>query len=487
MSEIKNTKVGSPDHKVLLVHPPLQRLYPSAGEDSRRHRLEPLSLEMILSDNPYGIPADIYDMDVYPEEEPLRFTPEEVKATPSMSRFEAVLESQRPTIIGITVNTPLVYEAKQIARVARRVLGNPFIVVGGNHVHNMPEHSIEYIRPDAVWQGDADNFLRLLGDINFTEEIRSGRVHPVIQKAHIEGRVGPKEPKVKKGDDRFRMDNLNFPVRHRPEDYFFTTMQTSRGCLWRCVYCGSADRGMVWRSPENILEELDALQKTPFKYSDDNTGEVVDTNLLAKKIYFLDDCFLDSRTRARDLLRGIAERGYSPALRFWAETRADTIHPDIMELARAAGCYQITFGLESGNQEVLDSLQKKVDLDRVERALKIVSDHGISVRANFMIGHLDETEAQILDTIHYAESLQERGLASTVAFYKVLPLPGTPLYREVVARGIPVDRDFADFAWYGKTVSRMSRVDPERLDELHAEAYKRLAKVSNKDRKNVDY
>lgn len=431
------------DFKVVLVHPSLRRLYPEQQKDSQRHQLEPLSLEMIAAHNPYNLPVIIYDMDVYPDEE----------------EFRSFLVREQPNVIGITVNTPLVLEAKQITEFVKSVLRDTFVVVGGNHGTHEPDHSLRYIGADLVWRGGAEDFLTKLVEWNIPEAVRTGQMERVYTGTSIEDENG-----------KYVMDRLNFPYRHNPEDYFYTTMQTSRGCIWECIYCGSADKEVRWRTAENILNELDVL---------------ADRDLLKKKIYFLDDCFLDNPPRVRKLCEGIKERGHK--IQFWIETRADTIKAPLVKAIKDAGCYQMTFGLESGNQEILDSLSKKVRLEKVIDAIQIVNDQNIRIRANFMLGHYGETEEQVWDTIHYAENLAERGLVTTIAFYKVLPLPGTPLYRMIQKSGVKIEKAFEDFAWYGETVSRMSKVDPKRLDELHKIAYERIGNISNKDRKNVDY
>ena len=429
--------------KVLLVHPPLYRLYPQQEKGAKRHQMEPLSLEMIAAHNPHNLDVRIHDMDVHPEEKDL----------------ENLLKEFRPDVIGITVNTPLVLEAKRISELARKILPEVFIISGGNHCTHEPDHSKDYIGSDLVWKGDAECMLGRLVDDDMISRVRSGDMEPIYTGTAIESE-----------DGRFVMDRLNFPYRHDPDSYHYLTMQTSRGCIWECIYCGSADLGVRWRTAANILKELDELHKR---------------KLTSKQIYFLDDCFLDYPERVRDLCSGIKERQYD--LNFWIETRADTIKAPILETIKDAGCYQITFGMESGNQRVLDSLSKKVQLDKATKAIELTSNMGLRIRSNFMIGHLDETEEEIWDTINYAKYLVENGWATTVAFYKVLPLPGTPLFRMIKERGIEVERAFEDFAWYGKTVSRMSKVDPDRLDELHQQAYEIVGAASNKNRSNVDY
>lgn len=246
-------------------------------------------------------------------------------------------------------------------------------------------------------------------------------------------------------------------------------MQTSRGCIWKCIYCGSADKSVRWRTAQNIINELLEL---------DNLG------LIGKNMYFLDDCFLDYPKRVYELCHLIKQHNLHP--HFWVETRADTINSDIIKAIKEIGCYQLTFGLESGNQKILDSLNKKLTITKVRESIKICVEEGMRIRANFMIGHLGETENEVMDTIKFAEELMNLGV-TTIAFYKVLPLPGTPLFRMVMANGIKIEREFEDFAWYGKTVSRMSKIEPERLDELHKLAYERIESVSNKNRKESDY
>lgn len=428
--------------KVLLIHPSLHRLYPEEKRGSKRHQLEPLSLEMVASHNPYNLKVDIYDMDVYPDEK----------------AFEEYLKKEQPNVIGITINTPVVLEAKNIVQIARKILTDVFIVAGGNHSTHEPEHALSFTGADMVWKGDAEDFLTKLVELDIPRSVRIGKLGKVYTGKSIEDEEG-----------RFVMDRLKFPYRHNPQDYFYTTMQTSRGCIWKCIYCGSADKGIRWRTSANVLQELEFLKKQ---------------GLLEKSIYFLDDCFLDYPQRVFEICQGIKERGYK--LNFWIETRADTIKEPILKEIKQAGCYQMTFGVESGNQEILNSLGKRISLDCVRNAVKLVHTYGIKIRANFMIGHFQETEEQVMDTIRFAEELMQSG-ATTIAFYKVLPLPGTPLYRMVQKAGVKIEKGFEDFAWYGETVSKMAKVDPRRLDELHKIAYSRVALVSNKDRETCDY
>jgi len=431
--------------KVVLVQPSLARLYPLEGA---RHKLEPLGLEMIAVHNPHNTPVEIYDMDVYPD----------------WVDFEGFLERERPSTIGIMVNTPLVKEAREITQRARKVLGDVFVVAGGNHPTHEPQHTLDYVQPDLVWKSDGENFLQVLAETDLREQARQG--NRIFNSARLGGLGNMKE-------DKFAMDSLKFPLRHKPRDYFFTSVQASRGCLWKCIYCGSADKDVVWRTAGNILAEIDGLQEQ---------------ELLDKKIYFLDDCFLDNPKRVRELCKGISDRKFSPPPQFWIETRTNTITEKLLDILKTAGCYQITFGLESGNQRVLDSLGKQLDVTKVPETLALVRKHGINIRANFMIGHYGETEEEVWDTIHLAELLQKRDLATTIGFYNVLPLPGTPLYRRIQEEGgTKIEKGFEDFKWYGDTVSKISQVDPRRLDELRVEACRRVKEASNAHRKSVDY
>ena len=220
--------------KVVLVQPSLVRLYPHGGE---RHKLEPLALEMIAAHNPYGIPVEIYDMDIYPY----------------WNEFEEFLRREKPTVIGIMVNTPLVKEAREITEKARKVLGDVFVVVGGNHPTHEPEHALEYIKPDLVWRGDGENFLKVLCEGILHQEAEKGN------KIFVSDRLGGLGGDIR--TNRYAMDILNFPIRHNPRDYFFTSIQASRGCVWKCIYCGSADKDVVWRTAESILKELDQLHE----------------------------------------------------------------------------------------------------------------------------------------------------------------------------------------------------------------------------------
>jgi anaerobic magnesium-protoporphyrin IX monomethyl ester cyclase len=105
-------------------------------------------------------------------------------------------------------------------------------------------------------------------------------------------------------------------------------------------------------------------------------------------------------------------------------SRVDAIDKDILGIMKAAGCHQICFGVESGDEQILENIEKKISLEKVEKAVALTKKAGIDVRASFMLGNPGETENTLKKTIAFAIKL-EPNIAS---FNITTPYPGTKLH-----------------------------------------------------------
>ena len=219
----------------------------------------------------------------------------------------------------------------------------------------------------------------------------------------------------------------------------FTTMQTSRGCPWPCVFCDIPvfNEGK-WRSrsPGHVLEEMKQLER-------DGHGSV----------YFVDDHFLLQPKRIDAICKGIqAER---LKLQWGCEGRVDSVCMDLFPAMAKANCRTLMFGIESGSQKVLDRLKKDQTLEQVEAAVANAKKSGIEiVHGFFVVGNPDETAEEMRETFRFAARLP----LDTFGFNRLCVYRGTPLWHEYVRRGLVNDN--ADWYKYFKC----SSIDPTVLN-----------------------
>ncbi|HXX93101.1 MAG TPA: radical SAM protein [Planctomycetota bacterium] len=224
----------------------------------------------------------------------------------------------------------------------------------------------------------------------------------------------------------------------------FTTMQTSRGCPWPCVFCDIPifNEGK-WRSrsPQHVIEEFKHLR-------DQGYGSV----------YFVDDHFLLQPKRIEAICDGlIAMRN---TIKYGLEGRVDSVAQHLFPKLARSGCRTIMFGIESGSQKILDRLKKEQTLEEIETAVTNAKRAGIEiVHGFFVVGIPDETEADLRATFDFASRIR----IDSFGFNRLCVYRGTPLWQEFVRRGLV--NDATDWYKYFKCTS----IDPTCLpgEEVH--------------------
>lgn len=195
----------------------------------------------------------------------------------------------------------------------------------------------------------------------------------------------------------------------------FTFIVTSRGCPAGCTYCikhVSYQFAVRLRSPEKIMEELWALKK-----------------LGINNIHMYADLFTVSRDQVVELCKLMIEQKIN--MKWTCNSRVDYVDAEELQLMGKAGCWYITWGIESGNEQVLRHAHKGAYPDKAERALKWAHEAGIQNWGYFIIGLPTETEETIKQTIAFAKKLP----LDIALFHVAAPYPGTPFFFEVVREG----------------------------------------------------
>ena len=190
-----------------------------------------------------------------------------------------------------------------------------------------------------------------------------------------------------------------------------TSIISSRGCPYRCSYCDRSvfSQGFRFNSPEYIVEHMAMLNR----------------NYGIRHVFFYDDLFTFDRSRVAKFCELKERRGLKVGYNCIA--RLEHIDAELLALLKRSGCWQVNFGIESGDPEVLKQHRKFFSLDEVGIKLQMVRDSGMRVKGLFMVGLPGEDEAAIRRTIEYGLSLPLDEINVT----KFTPFPGAPIYRTI--------------------------------------------------------
>jgi radical SAM superfamily enzyme YgiQ (UPF0313 family) len=369
---------------------------------------------------------------------------------------EAILEEiqrQRPDLIGLSFLSTTSYPyTKVLARAIREQNPDVKIACGGVFATlNAQLVKLQCSEIDFVCRGDGEQLILDLID-NLDDP---GSVDAVTWQDQ-DGTLRHNPPRPTERD----LDQWPIPERESlPLDFVesmpldvpavlsldrYTTMQTSRGCPWPCIFCDIPtfnDNKFRSRSPEHVLDEFERLQA-------DGYGAV----------YFVDDHFLLQPKRIEAICQGIIDRGIT--IQWGCEGRVDSVCAELFPLMAKANCRTLMFGIESGSQKVLDRLKKDQTLEEIENAVNSAKKAGIEiVHGFFVIGNPDEAEEDVRATFRFASKLR----IDSFGFNRLCVYRGTPLWKEYIQRGLVDDaRD-----WY--KYFKCSEIDPTVLpgEEAH--------------------
>lgn len=285
------------------------------------------------------------------------------------------------------------------------------VVVGGPHVSVVRGEILKECRADFAVKGEAENTL---------VEICSGR-----DIRDIDGVLWRKNGGIIENKDReliCNLDEIPFPAFELFEldkyiDRKFPVV-TSRGCPYGCTYCSirfTMGRGFRKRSPENVVDELKYWNK---KLGYDYFG-------------INDDCFSLNLGRAKKICDLIVERGLKIKWEIRNGIRVDTVDEELFKKMKEAGCFYVSFGVESANQDVIDMMKKAITPEKAKNAILLADKVGIKRGAFFIIGLPGENFEKFKKSLNFALSLP----LNEVRFYNPIPFPGTELLEWVKKNG----------------------------------------------------
>jgi magnesium-protoporphyrin IX monomethyl ester (oxidative) cyclase len=344
------------------------------------------------------------------------------------------IEAFQPDLVGITCPFSLMdKEMRRVASLVKNVNPDILVVVGGAHPSSMPEYVIQDCNIDFVVLGEGEEtFLELIKKI----DAGTGFLN-------VRGLFFKKDGKIIKNSERefiADLDSVPFPAWHllSIEKYIelgqahgsqrrkrYAPMVTSRGCPGKCVFCSiHSVWGYQWRarSPENVVEEIEEL--------------VSDYKI--REIHFEDDNLTLSRQRMIKICDLIVERGLDISWTTPNGVAVNTLDSALLEKMKKSGCYQLNFGIESGDPNVLKNIiHKPLSLDRVRKVVDYSKKLGIWTHGFFVIGFPGESAESVQRTIDFAKEVD----LDSANFFIAAPYPGTPLNDLASSEGL-IKKDF---------------------------------------------
>ncbi len=371
--------------------------------------------------------------------------------------FDALLKRLKKSImVGTTSTTPTFNSALRYARRIKEALLDIFVILGGVHVTFRPLDAVKNSFVDAVCIGEGEETV-----VEVAERVEVGKTLEDVK--GVVYRSGNEI--VDNGSREFikDLDSLPFPAYDLMplEKYslFGEHLEqfpviTSRGCPFACRYCSSSlfmGHRFRARSAENVVDEIEWL--------------VGDFN--AKHIAFSDDTFTLSRRRVEAICNEIKRRGID--IEWSCSSRVDTINEDMLKKMKEAGCSAIYYGVESASEKILNFYRKRIDFEKVKRAVELTKKYDIMVICSFIIGAPMEKKEDMKATLKFALKLNP----DYAQFSILTPYPGTEIYEEAEKKGWILNRNFDDYT-AGKPVLKNFFMSPQEISRFLRYCYLRF-------------
>lgn len=431
----------NPQKRVLLINPPMGGVYSKSIVKVGAPLYAPLTLTTLAA--PLinkGIYVSILDLNL--GENP-------------KNQIIKSLESIAPTTVGITFTTPLYEQMLDICNIIKGYDTNIKIIGGGAHATALPCETLEESRLDIVVMGEGDHTFV---DILQKENIES-----------IEGICFKKDGKKICNKNREfiqNLDELPMPAwdlvdikKYRTSLQFckknpVAGMETSRGCVGRCVYCNKNIFGYIFRSKSvnRVVDEIEYVLNTGFK-----------------EIHIQDDCFSTDLKRAKGICDEIIKRKLDVLWNLPSGLRVNTVDKELFEKMYASGCYRVAFGVESGEQKIINNIRKGIVIEQVRKAFRMAKEAGLETAAYFMFGLPGDTEETMRKTIDFAKELD----ADIAKFDITIPLPGTPLYSQLKQGGYITAKSWSAYNFHNTdSVYIHPGLDWNTIDRYYRKSYR---------------
>ncbi|MDA0692055.1 MAG: radical SAM protein [Nitrospinae bacterium] len=437
--------------KVLLINPSYQAAYGNSKASIVNPFFPTLGLATIAAvAKQEGHDVEILD---------LCWRPYDYKLIQSSIRYA------KPDIVGITATTPGMNQLRDISCIIKNISEKILIVGGGAHPSALPTESLHESRMDAVCVGEADYSFA---------EICNGKSFPEIKGLYY--RSGGEIVSTGQRPPVENLDDLPMPAweLYDPADYKkiskliasyppVATVEFSRGCVFTCDFCASKvtmSLGYRKKSPERCADEVKYLSSLGFR-----------------EFWLADDIFTSDQKWAGEVSDAISRANVDMHWTCNNGIRVESADDDLFKKMSKAGCYRVSFGFESGNDEVLKGFGKggKATIEQGRTAVKKARAAGLQTNAYLMLGLSCDDENTMLDTIEYGRTLP----VDLLKFGLAIAFPGTAMFDNYVEKGLVKSFDWDKYVVYSdEQLFAHEKLSYETLQSFMKYAYKRAVTLN---------
>jgi len=340
-----------------------------------------------------------------------------------IEQIKQEIEAENPDFIGMGPFTEEIFQAYKIIQLAKSINRNITTVFGGPHPSAMPEETLkEFPLVDYVIYGEGEEtFFKLVNeqapsDIDgLAYRTKNGDIvvnKPAYPIEDLDSLPYPAWDLFPLEQYRGRLvtnfnRKLNIPVLEIP-------VLSVRGCPSRCNFCFKVYEGLRFRDPVKVVDEMEHMVNT---YG-------------ATDIFLSEGTFLAKSEHGKRICREIIDRGLNKKISWIAETRVNSVDEESLNLLREAGCKELCYGIESGDETILKNSGKGIGFEQMNKAINLTKKAGIRACCFSIIGHPYETEESINKTVELLMELDSDVMNIAI----MMPYPGTKV-REMALKG----------------------------------------------------